>query len=176
MNRPMLMCALLLTATAALGAQEASESSPYQGTSTPPADDTIVTTSTPQAKPPAGRRAAPGQNQARIQAQNQAPVQFQPAYSDSAVNDPDPDSGTVAVQRGAYTQHQPALTQRTYSADPDGDIVHPHPPRPGELPEGTTIRVRLLDRLSSVSSEKGETFHSRVASDVLQGERVLIPA
>jgi hypothetical protein len=68
------------------------------------------------------------------------------------------------------------LTRRSYAADPDGDIVHPYPPRPGELPEGTTIRVRLLDRLSSVSSEKGETFHSRVASDVLQGEQVLIPA
>jgi hypothetical protein len=68
------------------------------------------------------------------------------------------------------------LIQRNYAADPDGDIVHPHPPRPGELPEGTTIRVRLLDRLSSASSERGESFRSRVASDVLQGEQVLIPA
>jgi hypothetical protein len=68
------------------------------------------------------------------------------------------------------------LTQRNYAADPDGDIVHPHPPRPGELPEGTTIRVRLLDRLSSASSEQGESFRSRVASDVVQGEQVLIPA
>lgn len=71
---------------------------------------------------------------------------------------------------------QPVLIQRPYAGDPDGDIVHPRPPRPGELPEGTTIRVRLLDRLSSVSSEKGEAFRSRVASDVVQGEQVLIPA
>jgi hypothetical protein len=176
MKRPILVCALLLMASAALGAQEASGSSPYQGTSNPPADDTIVTTSTPQAKPPAGRKVMPGQNQVRVQPQNQAPAHPQLAYVNPAVSDPDPDSGIVAVQHSASSQRQPALTQRPYADDPDGDIVHPHPLRPGELPEGTTIRVRLLDRLSSVSSEKGETFRSRVASDVLQGDTVLIPA
>jgi hypothetical protein len=157
-------------------AQEDSQSSPYQGTSTPPPDSTIVTTSTPQAKPPAGRKVEPAQNQVRIQAQTKTPVQAQPAYDDPSVNDSDPDSGIVGVQRNAYSQREPVLTQHSNSADPDDDIVHPHPPHPGELPEGTTIRVRLLDRLSSSSSEKGETFHSRVASDVLQGNQVLIPA
>jgi hypothetical protein len=62
------------------------------------------------------------------------------------------------------------------NGDPDGDIVHPRPLRPGELPEGTSIRVRLLDELSTVRSEKGEAFRSRVASDVLLSGQVLIPA
>lgn len=168
MNRPILVCALLFLATASVGAQDASQSSPYQGTSTPPPDDTIVTSSTPQAKPPAGRRAEPAA--APVQAQSQ------PASADTAVNYTDPDSETVPVQQPTPAPRQPVLTQRPYAADPDSDIVHPHPPRPGELSEGTTIRVRLLDRLSSVSSEKGEAFRSRVASDVLQGEHVLIPA
>jgi hypothetical protein len=176
MNRPILVCALLLMATASVIAQEDSQSSPYQGTSTPPPDDTIVTTSTPQAKPNAGHRAMPAQNQVQIQAQTKAPVQAQPAYADPAVNNSDPDSGIVGVQRNATPQREPVLTQRSNAADPDGDIVHPHPPRPGELPEGTTIRVRLLDRLSSVSSERGETFRCSVASDVVQGEKILIPA
>jgi hypothetical protein len=176
MNRPILVCALLLMATASVIAQEDSQSSPYQGTSTPPSDDTIVTTSTPQAKPNAGHRATPAQNQVQIQAQTKAPVQAQPANADPAMNNSDPDSGIVGVQRNATPQREPALTQRSNAADPDGDIVHPHPPRPGELPEGTTIRVRLLDRLSSVSSERGETFRCSVASDVMQGEKVLIPA
>jgi hypothetical protein len=175
MNRPMLVCALLLMASAALGAQDANESSPYQGTSTPPPDDTIVTTSTPQAKPPAGRIVADSQYQAPTQIQTKAPVQAQSEYAYSEVNDPDPDSGIVGVQRNATPQHEPVLIRRTYADDPDGDIVHPRPPRPGELPEGTTIRVRLLDRLSSASSERGESFRSRVASDVMQGDRVLIP-
>jgi hypothetical protein len=170
MNRPILVCALLLMATAALGAQEASQSSPYQGTSTPPPDDTIVTTSTPQAKPRAGHLAAAAQDQARTQAQSQ------PASANPAVNSADPDGGIVAVEQNAPAPEQPALTVRSYGTDPDGDIVHPRPLRPGELPEGATIRVELLDRLSTVSSEKGEAFHSRVASDVLQGGLVLIPA
>jgi hypothetical protein len=171
MNRSILVCALLLMASASVIAQEDSQSSPYQGTSTPPPDDTIVTTSTPQANPSAGRRTT---NQ--VQTQTKATVQTQPSYADPAMNNSDPDSGIVGVSRNATPQREPVLTPRSYAADPDGDIVHPHPPRPGELPEGTTIRVRLLDRLSSVSSEKGEIFRSRVASDVMLGGHVLIPA
>jgi len=37
------------------------------------------------------------------------------------------------------------------------------------------IRVKLLDRLSTVDSEKGEGFRSRVASDVFQGNNIVIP-
>jgi hypothetical protein len=174
MNRPILVCALLLTVTAALGAQEASQSNPYEGTSTPPSDDTITTTSTPKAKPPAGRPAEPVQDQAQPQDQPQAPSQ--PAMANPAVNPADPDGGTVAVEQNAPAPDQPALKVRDHAPDPDGDIVHPQPPRPGELGEGTTIHVELLDRLSTASTEKGEAFRSRVNVDVLQGDKVLIPA
>jgi len=167
MNRSILVCALMFLTTAALGAQDASQSSPYQGTSNPPPDDTIVTSATPQAKPPAGHRASP----AIMPAAEQAPP------SASAVeNDAGPNGGTVAVQQSAPAPQQPILTQRTYDADPDGGIVHPRALSPGELPEGTNIRIRLVDGLSTTSSEKGEAFRGRVASDVLLGERVVIPA
>jgi hypothetical protein len=92
------------------------------------------------------------------------------------VNAADPDGEIVAIEQSSPAPDQPALKTRNIAPDPDGDIVHPPPPRPGELPEGTTIRVRLLNRLSSASSEKGEAFQSKVASDVLQGDQVLIPA
>jgi hypothetical protein len=160
MNRSILVCALMFVATAGLGAQDAGQANPYQGTSTPPPDDTIVTTSTPQAKPPAGRPATQAQSQ----------PQSQPATDNS-----DPDGGAVVVQPQSPATQQPTLIQRSSVPDPDGDMVHPHPFRPGELPEGTTIRVRLLDRLSTAGSEKGEAFHSRVASDVMLGGQVLIP-
>jgi hypothetical protein len=68
------------------------------------------------------------------------------------------------------------LPNRAYANDPDGDIVHLHARRPGEIVEGTSIRVHLLDRLSTTDSEKGEAFRTRVASDVLQDGQVLIPA
>jgi hypothetical protein len=74
------------------------------------------------------------------------------------------------------TSGAPALSERASAYDPDGDIVHPRPLRRGEIGEGTVIRVRLLSRLTSMSSEKGETFRTRVASDVLQGGQVVIPA
>jgi len=170
MNRPILVCALLFMATAALGAQQASQSNPYEGISTPPPDNTIVTSSAPQAKPPAGRRAAPAA--APVQAQALA----QPASVNATVNSTDSDSGTVTVEQSAPAPQEPALATRSHAPDPDGDIVHPQPPRPGELPEDATIRVELLDRLSTMSSEKGESFRSRVASDVYQGDHVLIPA
>jgi hypothetical protein len=168
MNRSILVCALMFLTTAALGAQDASQSGPYQGTSTPPPDDTIVTSSAPQAKPPAGHPASP----ALMPAAEQAPPSTAAAVKDAA----DPNGGTAAVQQTAPEQRQPSLTQRPYAADPDSDIVHPRPLRPGELPEGTNIRIRLMDGLSTVSSEKGEVFRGRVASDVLLGEQVVIPA
>jgi hypothetical protein len=68
------------------------------------------------------------------------------------------------------------LNQRAFAYDPDGDIVHPRRPGPGEVLEGTNIRVRLLQRLSTASSEDGDTFRTRVATDVLQRGQVLIPA
>jgi len=175
MNRPTLLCALLLMAASALGAQDASQSSPYQGVSTPPPDDTIISTETPQSKPLAGRPAAPVEPQAQQPVQQPAQSLPQRSAAKPAAESADPDGGIVQVEQSASAPEQPSLTARG-AADPDGDIVHPQPLRPGELGEGTTIRVRLLSRLSTASSEKGEAFRGTVASDVLQGSRILIPA
>ena len=57
------------------------------------------------------------------------------------------------------------------ASDPDDDIVHPAPLPPGTLGEGTLIRVRILDELSSSLSQPGQPFRSRVASDVVQTAR-----
>jgi hypothetical protein len=70
----------------------------------------------------------------------------------------------------------PVLSARSAAGDPDGDIVHPAPLGPGQLGEGTNIRVSLLDRLSTYDSEKGQPFRSKVVADVYQGDQVLIPA
>ncbi len=177
MNRPILVLALIVVATASLGAQQANQTNPYEGTSNPPANDVIVTSSTPQAKPPAGQPLN-AQPAAPTPAQPQA--QPAPASADPAVNSPAPgtadgtDDGIVQVAPNQPAQ--PSLNQRSYAADPDGDIVHPQPLGPGQLGEGTTIRVHLLDRLSTSESQKGEPFHTTVASDVVQNGQVLIPA
>jgi hypothetical protein len=171
MNRPIFLCALLVAAAAALGAQTGSQSNPYEGVSKPPADDEIITSTQPEAKPPAGH---PMQAQAAPAQQQTAPAA--PVLK-PGTNDEGTDDGIVQVVPAApEAPDQPALSARAYANDPDGDIVHPHPLRPGEVGEGTTIRVKLLQRLSTAEAETGETFRTTVASDVLQGGEVLIPA
>jgi hypothetical protein len=173
MNRPILMCLLFAAASAALLAQEASQSNPYQGTSNPPGDDEILTDSV-NAKPPAGRPAdAQPATPAPMRSESE---QAQPTSVDPSVNYPPPggDEGVVRTERQASSG--PALSSRANLSDPDGDIVHPRPHRKGEIGEGITIRVKLMHSLSTAYSEKGEEFRSRVATDVVQGDQVLIPA
>jgi hypothetical protein len=193
MNRKLLAGVLIALSSAALAAQQAAQQNPYQGTSNPPADDTIVTDAAAQPKPPAAHpmvtpsaapapdpqqpapdpaAAAPAADQTLNQSQAQplsARAQSAPAANDPAAAD----AGIVAT---ASPESAPALPPAPYAADPDGDIVHPRVLGPGEIGEGTTISVRLLDRLSTALTEKGEPFHSQVAYDVMAGGQVLIPA
>ena len=145
---------LAATAAGAIAQQSAPTQSAsqdaYQGVSQPP-NDPIMTSELPPAKPSAGVAIT---------------VTAPQAY--------------VAPALPADTAPQPTAPPPSYApaavTDPDGDIVHPRPARPGELLEGNTIRVKLLDRLSSSETEKGEPFHGQVAFDVLQDGKVLIPA
>ena len=172
MNRPILMCAFIVFTAAALGAQQTGQSDPYEGTSNPPLDDTIVTSIPAQPKPAAGKRVTA---QTTVQQPGGRVNNAQPNSIDPAMNYPD--AAMYTPDQSASTDHVPVLSQRGVGTDPDGDIVHPKVElRPGELVGGTTIRVRLLNELSTNFSEKGETFRTRVASDVMQGNQVLIPA
>lgn len=199
MNRQIFVCALLVAAAATLAAQDASQAntqqSPYAGVSHPPADDVIETSSIPEPKPPAGKplnapvpaKAPAPQPQVSYQqlAPPPAPMAMQnepqpaPGNSSAKLLVPQPgdgtDDGIVGIAHSYPPPAPPELNGRGYANDPDGDVVHPHA-RPGELQEGTNIRVHLLDQLSTVESQKGEPFRTRVASDVLQGGRVMIPA
>lgn len=199
-----IMIAGLMVATAGLmRAQQTSQPDPYQGTSNPPPDDTIITSqppedaTAPKPKPSAyGQPVAPsGQYQGQGQPQQQYPQQGQPMnqgqaqYQDQGQNQGQPvgvvsnsmaapEDGTDdgIVQIAPDPQVRPALDMRNRPYDPDGDIVHPAPLGPGQVGEGTTIRARLLERLSTSESQAGEPFRARVATDVLQGGQVLIPA
>jgi len=109
-----------------------------------------------------------------MQQMQPAPVQTAPAPMNSASRtsmSDGTDQGIVSVAPSA-----PPLNTRPGSYDPDSDIVHPSPLPPGTIGEGTLIRVRLIDELSSNLSEKGQPFSSRVATDVLQNGQVIIPA
>ncbi|MGD0894297.1 MAG: hypothetical protein ABR923_22480 [Terracidiphilus sp.] len=178
MHRTIPVLALLIVA-AGTAAARAQQTNPYQGTSNPPPDSTIETTTTPapQPKPPAGQPlVAPAPAPASPQVQVQVQAEPQPSYPSSAVTMPPAGNDNDVIQNTAPAPAQPVLAERAYAADPDGDIVHPAPLGPGQLGEGTLIRVKLLDRLSTVDSEKGQPFRSQVASDVFQGNNIVIPA
>lgn len=182
MRRLSLVCALFVFISAALGAQQSSSQDQYQGTSNPPADDLITVSQPEQAKPPAGRPLAA--QPATPQPPPATPVDpvapADPSVNFSAAEAAQGDDGIVQVAPESENRRDrtaPRLSTRAAAiSDPDGDIVHPHPLPPGVLGEGVTIRVRLLTRLSTADALRGDAFRSRVASDVLQDGKVLIPA
>jgi hypothetical protein len=184
MKHSIFVCVFLVLATGVAAAQQ---SDPYQGVSHPPSDDTIIATPDVEAKPPAAHPYAsvqPAKTSTQSQTQTvqsaalPIPTQQKETYTGRVDGT---DAGIVQVP-GQSAQQQPAvhpaLAQRnwSYAQDPDGGIVHPKPLPPGELAEGTTIRVKLLNDLSSALSKAGEPFRARVASDVLSGGEVVIPA
>ncbi|MGH9600318.1 MAG: hypothetical protein ACRD27_10675 [Terracidiphilus sp.] len=193
MKRTIFVCIGLAAFAAAAGAQQTSQPDPYSGVSTPPPNSTIVDAEpAPPPKPPASHP-YPAQTPTResAPAPQAAATQPQPSSVDPSLNYPPPASNYAATPSGDGTadgivevapsgneapSNEPALLARLYASDPDGDIVHPQPLPPGELGEGTVIRVRLLGQLSTATDRKGDAFRSRVASDVLQDGMVLIPA
>src|ERR1700738_3367101 len=174
MNRPILTCCFLAFATAAVYAQQPVPSDPYSGQSHPPADDTI----TAQPDQPE-QEAKPEKPRAGTPLLQPAPESSaHPTSVDPATNYPTPNQGEGTddgIVRIAPDRSQPVLSTRRFE-DLDGDIVHRHPLAPGEVAEGTMIRVRLMTGLSTSGSQAGEVFKSHVASDVLQDGQVLIPA
>ena len=180
MKRNIFLYVFLAGAVSGLAAQQASQTNPYEGVSNPP-PDTTITTPEPEAQPipkpsPShlanAQPATPAQPQAAAQPQPSPSVPTQNSYAPGMADGTD----DGIVQIAPDTVSQPALATRPSMNDPDGDIVHPAPPPPGVLGDGATIRVRLLDSLSTGYSEIGEKFHTRVASDVVQNGQVLIPA
>jgi hypothetical protein len=194
MKKTMIWSTILIASALTLSAQDASQSDPYQGVSNPPPDNQITTEPVHQSKPSAGKPAAQAASDQQTQettapdaaASDRQPAQEAPA-SDASASAPSPttaaeganagnDDGIVQVAPEPAKAAEPALDKRSAAPDPDGDIVHPAEPGPGELGEGTTIRVKLLDRLSTAVTEKGQTFRTKVAYDVVRGGEVLIPA
>jgi hypothetical protein len=192
MNRSIFVCALVCVLTMAaptlLRAQQSGQSGQYEGTSKPPSNDVIVSdppvdaapaptvTTSPTEKPSAAHAyalpAAPAPEPSQVQ--SQAAEQAAPIETANTTPADGTDSGIVQIAPDPVAA-SPSLSQRA-AADPDGDIVHPRPLGPNELDEGTLIRVRLLNTVSTSFSQEGESFRSRVASDVVQDDHVLIPA
>ncbi len=158
LSQAMLAAAIVGMATAAMAQQAPTAApDPYQGVSQPPTGPITTQPDPPPLKP----------SPAVVATVTVSPQQPQPTSPGPEAYAPQP-----------LPSSAPPLSARPYdpSADPDGDIVQPRVARPGELLDGAKIRVRLLDRISSSETEKGEPFRGEVVADVVQNGQVLIPA
>lgn len=150
--------ASLLLSTPFLLAQ--AKPSPYEGVSTPPANDSINTTEQAPATPAPAAAPAP------------APA---PAAKSN------PDAGIIETplppSAGDYMPHNAALHPRSFdaSADKDDDIVTYVPGPANALPEGTVFKVRMLQDIDAGSTTANTPFRGTVAEDVMRNGKVVIP-
>jgi hypothetical protein len=202
MKRTLVVYALFAASAALLAAQQSSQPDPYTGTAHPGQDVSVPKDQVPQdnsGNPPAGvtgyeqpapmpipkpSPAQPAPDAMQHPSAQSIPQPFpmtEPSVDASmAISTAHPEDGTddgiVAVAPNA--EAQPSLNTRSGATmnDPDGDIVHPEASSLRGMSYGATIRVRLLDTVSTAESRSGERFRTRVASDVMQNGQVIIPA
>jgi hypothetical protein len=73
-------------------------------------------------------------------------------------------------------QAAPAPTAvATPKEDVDGEIVTSVPEREGELNEGTLLHVKMLQQLSTSTSEPGTKFTAEIMQPITNHDRVIIP-
>ncbi|NYF80726.1 hypothetical protein [Granulicella arctica] len=60
--------------------------------------------------------------------------------------------------------------------DVDADVVTSLPSRPGEVPEGTLLKARMNDSLSTKDTMRGSSFTATLTEDIQHDGRVIVPA
>ena len=175
----------VIAAPAAFAQQmQQSTDNQFQGVSRPPSNDTITADSlpdystAPKAKPSPQVTAPPPPSQASATSTYTAPA-TSASSSQSRYDNTDYGIVTVPVtpQQAAqdYPKSDPTLQQRpSYNAN--NDIVTSVPGSAYALPEGTEIRMRLDNALSTDTTTAMTPFQGRVMVDVLNGGSVVIPA
>ena len=182
----LLAASLCLAPGAFAQAQSApAQPDPYSGVSRPPSDDAMVTAEdapapAPRKPSPAVPATAPAASAAALAAS--APAASAPVASAPAEN---PDYGIV-TSTGETAPGSSALPAAMPSSDRSARLIsRPQNPDYGvigmvaspanQLAEGTDIRVRLLQALSTRRTQDGEPFRAQVANDVYKDGRVVIP-
>ncbi len=151
----------------------------YTGVAKPPADDAIVTSE--DAPAPVPRKPSPAVPAAAAPAVPAAAPVENPDYG--IVTSTNDTSRSSAGLPAAMPNSEAANSERdergahliSRPQNPDYGIVGMVPSPANQLAEGTDIRVRLLQALSTRRTQDGETFRAQVAKDVYKDGRVVIP-
>jgi len=158
-------------------AQQPANSDPYTGVSQPPPDASITTSpdappTQPPAKPSPAVPAAPPATPPPAPPQAAVP-QAGAAAPGSPETNPDYDIVTTTTSQNT----PPPASGATLQTRPgtDDDIVGAVPSSANDLPEGTNIRVKLTEKLSTRETTAGAPFKGEVTKDVYKDGRIIIP-
>jgi hypothetical protein len=86
----------------------------------------------------------------------------------------DPDANIV-TEATAGQDGRRLLAAPTDKTDNDAGVVTYVASRPGEVPEGALIKVRLREDLSTVTTKPGTKFTADVSEPVMRDGRVIVP-
>jgi hypothetical protein len=86
----------------------------------------------------------------------------------------DPDANIV-TEATAGRDERRLLAAPTAMTDNDAGVVTYVPSRPGEIPGGTLVKVRLREDLSTVTTRPGTKFTADVSEPVMRDGRVIVP-
>jgi len=101
-----------------------------------------------------------------------APGTPAPAAANSSEPTFDPDANIVTAE----TAGRRPLREAMDSKDPDAGIVTSVPSRPGELSEGTLIKARLQETISTVTTVAGTKFTATVSEPLMKDGKIIVPA
>jgi hypothetical protein len=88
----------------------------------------------------------------------------------------DPDADIVTEETAGLADRRLRSGAAEAKNDIDAGIVTHVPSRPGEVPEGTLVKVRLHDDLSTLTTKVGTSFTAGVSEPVMRDGQVVVPA
>jgi hypothetical protein len=173
-----IVCAALwmLAATAGL-AQNSSAADERTGVSRPDptpitidADDTTPAPSTAPAKPSAAVPAVPSETVYGPYVPYKGPATAASDKDAAAAKAFDPDANIVTEATSGQADRR-VLGK----ANADDGIVTYVPSQPGEIPEGTLVKARLREALSTMTTSPGTKFTAEVCEPVMRDGKVIVP-
>jgi hypothetical protein len=138
-------------------------------------NDGVGVAATPPAKPSAAIPATAATGQSTTVYAPYVPYQPAGATANPATGNP----GSKAFDPDANIVTEATAGRRALSGpstdDQDAGIVTYVPSKPGEIPEGTLVRVRLREELSTLTTRPGTKFTAEVSEPVMRDGRVIVP-
>jgi hypothetical protein len=96
--------------------------------------------------------------------------------SSNATPSPGDVAAAVSVDMHSMDSTAPGMSASALPASPPLVVTPPRAPEQVTVPYGTALAVRLTESLSSDLNQTGDTFLASLASPIVIGDRVVIPA